>query len=389
MAHAYQNYLVNNGILSEKEDGTQIPIQTGYIMSDRENAFIGTTKVEMTSIDDVKSIYQQLKEEGIGNQTLSLYGWSEDGYINRAPYRSNTIESYERFKSLAQMVHQDQNDVFLENDYFQSSDLSSRVNYNFHVTYSVSKVRSVYTFRDFTDQVYTMYYLNPAVSLSFAKEDKSFLSTIGNYGLQLSSGGKNPYSFYENGTYYDRSDFISYTREIAEQFSVFASNQPSLYLYEYLDHYFNMEIEHSGFNYYTDLVPLVPIVLKGYLPFYTSALNYNALGQDRLLNLIDFGMNPSYLLTKEPTYKMKYTSSSRFFTTEFKQFRDQIIDEYHYVNDALKHVIGASIVDRDVLELGVVKITYSNDVTIYVNYSNSIYTDGLLNVPAQDYEVIL
>src|SRR5690606_412729 len=132
-----------------------------------------------------------------------------------------------------------------------------------------------------------MYYLNPAVSESFAKEDKAFLSTIGNYGLELSSGGKNPYSYYENGTYYDRSDFIAHTKTIAEQFSKLASAQPSLYLYEYLDHYFDMEIAHSGFNYYTDLVPLVPIVLKGYLPFYTSYLNFNALGKDRLLNLVD------------------------------------------------------------------------------------------------------
>ncbi len=389
MAHAYQNYLVGQEILTPKEVGSQIPIQTGYIMSDRENAFIGTTKVEMTTTDDIKSIYQYLKEEGMTKQTISLYGWSEDGYVNRAPYRDNTIESYDQFKSLSNMVQQDQNDIYLENDYFQSSDLSPRVNYNFHVTYAISKVRNVYSFRDFTDQVYTMYYLNPAVSEDFAKADKNFYSNIGNYGLQLTAGGLNPYSYYENGNYYDRSDFISHVTTIADQFSNFATNQPSLYLYEYVDHYFDMEIAHSGFNYYTDLVPFVPIVLKGYIPFYTSYLNFNALGIDRLLNLVDFGMNPSYLLTAEPTYKMKYTSSSRFYTTEFDQFKAQMIEEYHFVNDALKHVIGESIINREVVALGIVKVTYSNNVVIYINYSNSTYTNGSVSVNAQDYEVIL
>lgn len=389
LAKAYQSYLVSEGILARKETGDQIPIQTSYIMSDRENAFIGTTKVTMTTTSQVKSIYSELEQAGINHQTVVLHGWSEDGFVSRAPYRSNLVESASNFKDLANFVKSDSNDIFIENDYFVSSDLSNRVNYNFHVTFNIAKVRNVSTFRDFADRVTTVYYLNPAVAENFAKDDSKFMSDIGGYGLLMSSGANNPYSYYENNTYYDRTDFIAHARSIAVTYPDFAANRASFYMLQFVDHYFDMDIAHSGFNYYTDLAPILPIVLKGYLPFYTPYLNYNALGKDRLLSLIDFGMNPSYILTYEPTYKMKYTNASMYFTTEYAIFKDQIIDEYHYVNNALKHVVGESIVNREVLALGVVKVTYSNGAKIYINYSNQAYNAKGILIQAQDYEVIV
>ncbi len=46
---------------------------------------------------------------------------------------------------------------------------------------------------------------------------------------------------------------------------------------------------------------------------------------------------------------------------------------YNEINDALKNVRGYKIVDRIVLEPGIVLVVYENKKAILVNYTNDIY----------------
>ena len=43
--------------------------------------------------------------------------------------------------------------------------------------------------------------------------------------------------------------------------------------------------------------------------------------------------------------------------------------QYKLIKSALDNVIGAQIVGREVLAVGVVKVTYNNGVSIVVNYN--------------------
>lgn len=117
-------------------------------------------------------------------------------------------------------------------------------------------------------------------------------------------------------------------------------------------------------------------------------MNFNALGDDRLLTMVDFGINPSYVLTEEDTYKMRYTPAADFYTTTRSNYQDEVIENYHYINDALKHVIGATIEQREVIETGLVKVTYSNGVIIFINYNYTtrFLTEGV--VSARSYKVV-
>jgi hypothetical protein len=139
----------------------------------------------------------------------------------------------------------------------------------------------------------------------------------------------------------------------------------------------------------TDLVPLVPIVIKGYIPSFTPYLNFNALGKERLLQMIDFGVNPSYLLSEQPSSTLRFTYSNRFFTTAYDDFKSDITTVYPYLAGALDHVLGAKITDRTMLATGVSLVNYDNGVSILVNYRSIPYSYGQRTIPALDYEVIL
>jgi hypothetical protein len=70
--------------------------------------------------------------------------------------------------------------------------------------------------------------------------------------------------------------------------------------------------------------------------------------------------------------------------SDFDLFEAIIVDEYTMINNALSHVRGATIVSRDVIDVGVVEVSYSNGVTITINYGFSAYLKNGTTISAQD-----
>ena len=120
---------------------------------------------------------------------------------------------------------------------------------------------------------------------------------------------------------------------------------------------------------------------------YSPYLNYNSLGREQILTLVDFGVNPSFILSYEPSSQLKDTDISYYFTTEFSLWKNTVVEEYNYVNNALKYVNNAYITAREVLDSGIVKVSYSNNVEIYINYTTDDFTAGSITIPALDYYV--
>jgi hypothetical protein len=369
IAKSYQNYLVGEEVLTkrEKDVDNNIPIQLSYIMSDHEPSFIGTSRVTMTRSSDIDEFYEYFKEQGLTNQLITLMGWSRDGFINKAPYRTTTWDK-NGIKDLASKVIDEGNSIYLENNYTISSANASRIIFNRDVARNLNKLKMTRMSRNLNGQVSEIYFLYPERSLSFARSDLNFFNDLGVSGLQISSLGDVLFSYYDQKNY-ERTTSIEYYQEIASLYDSLVLMTPNQYLFQYIDGYLDMRITNSQYDYYTDLVPFIPILLKGYVSYYTPFLNFNALAEDRLLTMVDFGLNPSYVLTKEKTYEMRYTPSSMFYTTEFNQYKDEIVETYQYVNNALKHVLNETIEQRIVLETGLVRIEYSNGVIIYVNYN--------------------
>ena len=150
-----------------------------------------------------------------------------------------------------------------------------------------------------------------------------------------------------------------------------------------------MPITNSQLDLFTDLVPLVPYVLKGFIPTFTPYLNFNALGKERLLQMIDFGVNPSYLLTDQPSSDLRYTYSNKYFTTAYDDFKEDIQNVYAYVSQALDPVLGAKVISRIVLQTGVTQVDYDNGVTLYINYRSTPVTVQQVTIAGLDYEVVL
>ena len=104
--------------------------------------------------------------------------------------------------------------------------------------------------------------------------------------------------------------------------------------------------------------------------------------------MIDYNVYPSFLLTKESSSLLDETALQYIYCSQYDNLESAVTVYYDFVNDALKNVVGAKIVDREVIKDGLVAISYSNGRTVYVNYTkNNELVDGT-SVPAKGYEVI-
>ena len=386
IARAYQQNLKDREALRSLEP-TKTPLQISFIIHEQEPTLFGTSRLTMTKMEDVITIKDELSSEGLAEQVVVLKGWSADGLSYRQPYAFN----HPNLRGLQELISSTKaagDSIYLEQDYLVSSELSSRVQFNRDVARNYSKLKMSYRLNRLDNQPIDEYYLYPHVASSLFNRDLDAIETLGVNGLSLPSLGNTLFSYYDD-VRFSRSDTLATVTNIADALPANAMHRPSAYMFPYLNHYLDMPITNSQLDLFTDLVPLVPIVIKGYIPSFTPYLNFNALGKERLLQMIDFGVNPSYLLSEQPSSTLRFTYSNRFFTTAYDDFKSDITTVYPYLAGALDHVLGAKITDRTMLATGVSLVNYDNGVSILVNYRSIPYSYGQRTIPALDYEVIL
>jgi hypothetical protein len=386
IARAYQQNLKDREALRSLEP-TKTPLQLSFIIHEQEPTLFGTSRLTMTEMEDVITIKDELSSEGLAEQVVVLKGWSADGLSYRQPYAFN----HPNLRGLQELISSTKaagDSIYLEQDYLVSSELSSRVQFNRDVARNYSKLKMSYRLNRLDNQPIDEYYLYPHVASSLFNRDLDAIETLGVNGLSLPSLGNTLFSYYDD-VRFSRSDTLATVTNIADALPANAMHRPSAYMFPYLNHYLDMPITNSQLDLFTDLVPLVPIVIKGYIPSFTPYLNFNALGKERLLQMIDFGVNPSYLLSEQPSSTLRFTYSNRFFTTAYDDFKSDITTVYPYLAGALDHVLGAKITDRTILATGVSLVNYDNGVSILVNYRSIPYSYGQRTIPALDYEVIL
>ena len=386
IARAYQQNLKDREALRSLEP-TKTPLQLSFIIHEQEPTLFGTSRLTMTKMEDVITIKDELSSEGLAEQVVVLKGWSADGLSYRQPYAFN----HPNLRGLQELISSTKaagDSIYLEQDYLVSSELSSRVQFNRDVARNYSKLKMSYRLNRLDNQPIDEYYLYPHVASSLFNRDLDAIETLGVNGLSLPSLGNTLFSYYDD-VRFSRSDTLATVTNIADALPANAMHRPSAYMFPYLNHYLDMPITNSQLDLFTDLVPLVPIVIKGYIPSFTPYLNFNALGKERLLQMIDFGVNPSYLLSEQPSSTLRFTYSNRFFTTAYDDFKSDITTVYPYIAGALDHVLGAKVTDRTMLATGVSLVNYDNGVSILVNFRSIPYSYGQRTIPALDYEVIL
>jgi hypothetical protein len=380
VARTYQERLLANGILTPSSRLTT-PMHVAFLQSEQEPTFFGTRRIDMTTNRDVETMVETLKANGVEAVTMSLHGWSRDGFVHYAPYRTRFVDETGIRRLVGQLEPEDS--IYLHQGYLLSSALSRRVDFNRDVARNYSRLKMSFSGSRRDNANIQFYYLYPHLARAMMQRDMRDLNRLGIHGLHMEDVGRILYSYFD-GTRQTRTDTLLEIETMLSLMNGFALSRPHVYTWGALDHYLDMPITNAQLSVYTDLVPFIPIMLNGIIPMYTPHLNFNALGKQRLLQMIDFGLLPSYLLTEQPSSTLRFTYANRFYTTAFSDFEDDMIAVYNYINTVQSATRGARVVSRTMLTIGVSEVVYDNGVTVVVNYRNQPFVYQGETIPASE-----
>jgi hypothetical protein len=386
MAASYRDYLLGNGEVALKDTGYNTRVD--FLGTDREEFILGTAAVTMTTVENIREMYGRLRSAGVGHVLTVYKGWQSGGFYSLpiSGYRADRhIGGTAALTNLIKEAGAEGYKIYL---YDQTLRANSATN---ATTFNAMKMVNKRTYKyESRDEVYRLFYmLMPAAAGNTLRKFTESYINKGVNTLAIDGMSNQLFSYSSRGGYYTRTDtrnaFVNAVASISEKCNL-VLEEPFAYMWKYADAFLDMPLASSGYLYADEDVPFLSMVLKGVIPIYSEYINFKANKTESFLKMVESGIYPSFYLTYENSSKLIYTNSNYLYSTEFASY-EKTVSQYDAEFSALaKKTEGAFIRRHEKLENGLVKVSYSNGVKIYVNYSGAaLKADGII-VKALSYE---
>lgn len=380
MARVYREYLLDRGELELRETPEgDIPIRLDFIMGDAKSGIVGNTQVVTTRTEDVEEILSRVMEQGITNINAGLMGWQKNGESLSRPDKlhfTGAIGSRRDFEKLIGAFAERGVDISLSRD-------TVTVNKKM-VTYNNTAVKCISNWYLSIDKRAILPEHVPTALFSYGTPEKT-ASWTGQFAHKAGAFSNSvtltemPHVLTSNwnrdGVVTGLTEAIELYRETLEEIGqekTLNLEKPNMYLWKYTDRYLQAPVGSSQFIFETDTVPFLEMVLHGTMEVYAPYANFSFYTKDCILRMIDYNVSPSFVLSKEPSYKLGDTFLANYYSTEYTLYEGMIADIYSQVNSVLSQVQGFEWTARHVPEDGVVINSYGKDGAykyVIINYT--------------------
>ncbi len=385
LANTYRDYLLETGGLAEKTD--EFRLRADFLGSDRENWMFTTKAVPMTTVDDIETIYGELKEAGV-NDLFTIYkGWQDGGVCN-LPVDSYDVDSSiggkRALKKLMEKAAEDGIEFYLYTDALRANPLTTNTTFNV-IKKIDTRLYSESTYKEVYD---TFHYLTPARTGELAHALTKSLQKNGISQLAISGITNTMFTFRYSGTTYDRLYTAEMYASIFDQMTEntkLALEEPIATYWKYTDAILDMPVKDSDYIFTDESVPFLSIVFKGIMPMYSDYVNFEANKHEFFLKLVETGIYPSFYLTMEDSTDLYYTNSNDLYSSKYSVYKDTMIEYYTVLKEFNSLVAGATI-DTHEINGKVVVVTYSNGAVVTVDYKNKTFNVAVNGSEAMSYK---
>jgi hypothetical protein len=384
MAQVYKDVLTLD---RETKEGSGLNLT--LLGMDYKGGLFGKNYVPMTTYDDVVTIASELKTLGVNGLNIVYTGWNKGGYYDNElmkPVTSSKLGGKRDFLEMMSYLNENSVDI-----YFQSNPLIS-----YQATLGSGVVKKI-TLSSFATSAtrsslfaYT-YYTNPEEVADKVLKFSRLYENLGIDSLALSTVGSSLFSYRDNQINYYRNQALSIIQGEIEALAAYQMGlyQPNSYLWKSTDTYYQAPVESNKYAYITDSIPFVQLVLNGSSRLVSSYVNYVSDYDLLALRLIEYGMEPSFLITKESTHKLRYTNSQYIYTSQYDLWDDIILDIGMKTQAVLNDIGGQEMISHRYIHQGVSESIYQNGTKVYVNYTNLVQVvDVGIAVAPNTYRVV-
>lgn len=348
-----------------------VGLRLKFLMSENKQGMFGREVVNMTDTDFVLKVAQEVTSYCNG-LNVSLTGFQQGGLGGANPSvfpldgKSGGNKGYQQLAAeLAKIYVQ----MTFVNDYVRAHDRAGVSRYN--LAQNVSEQFIVMNdLRAGSTATFSL--MKPSYTESLISKDVKKLEKYSNAGIEFETLGSLLFTGFKQEVF-TRNELMDRQVKAVKDAGVFSAiSNPNDYMYGVMSSCVDVPLESSSFLIETESVPFVQMVLSGYAPMYSRALNLDYTGQQLILRLIDSNVYPSFILTDKDAIELYGTDSQEIFTSSFDIWKYSVKETYEQVNAVLKEVVGCTVVSRVRVQPNVYVTTYSNGVRVVVNYSGAM-----------------
>lgn len=411
VANYYRQRLIDEGVLTVQESGGDIKFYYDVIAGlEMTESFLGKQYMSltaMTTFEEAGQMAQQLSDAGITNQVMNLQGWCNQGYyhdaldhvwVNLKLGGKSGLEALDdTLTALGGTLYAD---VALQKVSYEAEENGYNYqleNSKYYSGYTVAYAQvNPVTLRQTSTLGYSETGYNLISPKYLVRYVAKFTGIIDDYdisGISLRDLGSTLQSDKRRTEMIDREAALDV---VLGQFEILEAtgkklmvSEPNDYAWAYASDIINLPLSDNEYVLVDYDIPLYEMIIHGCIDYSGTVYNLTDVKDDGMLilTMLEYGASPHFVFTWESTSEMKYSGLNSFYSTTFATWADTAAQVYSQVNSVLSQVSGETVAEHRVISEDVRAVTYSNGITIYVNYSSADVTVDGVTVPALGYTV--
>ncbi len=368
MATAYRDFLTEKGDIAKLENvDADIPlfIETfGSIKStDRVLSFPVEVDMPLTTFENIKTMYEELTELGVGNVNFKLTGYANGGLSATVPYKlswMDVVGGADGFTDLTKYAIENGFEIYPEFDfaYLNNKQAFDGLNKKAHLVRTIdNRYTSKRTYNAAThtfDNTFSLAISPAAYSYLYETFGPNYLE-YGNPSISVSTLGTDLNSDFDEDEPYHREDNKEFTMNllsaIDRDFENVMINGGNAYAIKYADVILDASLTSSGFTKASEAVPFFGFVYHGSKVFTGSATNMEGDINEAILHAIENGAGMYFILSYQNTSLLKESvETSNYYSVAYEIWKEDIVKYYTLLNEAIRDLQDSYIVGHDFLE---------------------------------------
>jgi hypothetical protein len=191
----------------------------------------------------------------------------------------------------------------------------------------------------------------------------------------------------DSGVTYKQDAMRIQERLLSDMDETVLLQNPLAFAMPYADYITDLPTETTLYAILDYQIPLLQLILSGYVDYSTASLNLNnARGTEyNFLKILETGSNVKFTLSYEDSIELRDTEYNYYLSTQYENWIDdmeQMVETIDQIGIHQGRLIGHRIIQNNVVE-----VEYSNGVIILLNYNLSSVTIGTDTIGPVDYLV--
>ncbi len=399
MANRYRDYLIETGVLKEKETAATSAVSVmAFGAAPEKKVVFGipiTTVRKATDFSELTSLYTSLTENGGEAPSFYLYGFLDGGYGAQTVTKPKYIgklggkKGYQEFAAMAGKenvftVYNTERSYGRSFDFLRFKDYMSSLNQTTVKVYyrSLASGRWHSSFGSWS--FYTVKYQQKLISKLLKKVPKDSSIVFEHYGDELLSDftSESPTGRQVN------LNFIIKAMELASKKGVnVALEGANACVVGPADEIYGIPLESSGFAIESQSVPFYTMVFHAYKKLSSLPVNFESSPQEYTLKAFENGISATYAVSGCDPYELKDTVFNFLYNSKIDNLLPQMKKYIKDYSETHQTLATETIVSHEYV--GDLSVTeYSNGWKIVCNYGETEQTYDDITIAKLDYAVI-